>query len=91
MFQKSVIFSLFLVIITTTLSTLCSATWFNPPYTMTLREEYICIVHDKSDALIFRSNVSSFMLSPADELLLALGISLDTQQEFTRALEDFCS
>ena len=61
------------------------------PYTMTLHDGFICVVEGDSGTLLYRSDVPASLLSQRDRLLLEAGIPLETQADFTRAVEDFCS
>ena len=62
-----------------------------PAYTMTIHEGFVCVQEYATGSWIYRSNVRAEMLSQRDQLLLETGIGLNSQAEFTRAVEDFCS
>lgn len=61
------------------------------PYAMTEHEGFVCIVDNATGAFVYCSDVPVSLLSQRDRLLLEAGIPLQTQADFTRAIEDFCS
>ena len=61
------------------------------PYTMTTRDGFVCVVDSNTGDVFYRSDIPAALLSQRDRLLLEAGIALETQADFTSALEDFCS
>ena len=61
------------------------------PYTMTEHDGFVCVVDNATGALICCSDVPVALLTQRDQLLLEAGIPLESQADFTSAMEDFCS
>ena len=61
------------------------------PCLMTEHDGFVCIVDGDTGEFLYRSDVPVDLLSQRDRLLLEAGIPLESQTDFTSALEDFCS
>ena len=58
---------------------------------MTENGGFVAVMDGATGGLLCRTDVPVALLSQRDRLLLEAGIPLETQADFTRAMEDFCS
>ena len=61
------------------------------PYTMTIRDGFVCVVDDATGGTVCASAVPAGQLPAGDRALLEQGLPLKTRAEYTRAVEDFLS
>lgn len=61
------------------------------PCLLTEQDGFVCVVDSATGSVIHRSDVPVAQFSQRDQLLLEAGIPLESQADFTSAMEDFCS